>query len=77
MAVRDDETRKLLAHIAARLGGMENLAARLKVSPRVVSLYLSGKEPVPDTLVLQVVDLVIDELDRLKMVPEDPKPRGR
>jgi hypothetical protein len=74
MAVRDEETRKLLAHIAARLGGVENLAARLKLSPRVISLYLSGKDVIPDALVLQVVDLVIEQLDGLKTVPVPGRP---
>ena len=38
-----DETRKLLAHVATRLGGVEALAARLGIGARVLGAYLSGK----------------------------------
>jgi hypothetical protein len=59
-----DETRKLLAHVATRLGGVEALAARLGIGARVLGAYLSGKELIPDALVLQVVDLVLVEMEK-------------
>jgi hypothetical protein len=73
-----DETRKLLAHIAARLGGVEAVAARLNISPRILGLHMTGKEPVPVTLVLQVVDLILNEIDKLKnIVPPVTQPVAR
>jgi hypothetical protein len=65
-----DETRKLLAHVATRLGGVEALAARLGIGARVLGAYLSGKELIPDALVLQVVDLVLVEME--KRLPSQP-----
>lgn len=73
-----DETRKLLAHIAARMGGVETVAAKLNVSPRVLGLYMTGKEPVPDALVIQVVDLILNEIDKLKNIaPSATQPAAR
>lgn len=68
-----DKTRKLLVHVAGRLGGVEALAARLGISARVLGAYLSGNELIPDALVLQVVDLVLVEME--KRVPS-PLPQA-
>lgn len=54
--------RHLLARAAVRLGGVEQLASRLGVSPRVLKLYIEGHEAVPDSLLLRVIDLVLDDL---------------
>jgi hypothetical protein len=64
-----DETRKLLAHVANRLGGVEALAARLGISPRVLGAYLSGHELIPDALVLRVVDLVLGDTEKARPAP--------
>jgi hypothetical protein len=55
-----DVSRQILARAAAQLGGVEALASRLRVSPRVVEHYISGHELVPDALLLQVIDVVLD-----------------
>ena len=67
-----DETRKLLAHVASRLGGVEALAARLGIGARALGAYLSGKELIPDALVLQVVDLVLVEMEKRLPLPPAP-----
>jgi hypothetical protein len=67
-----DETRKLLVHVASRLGGVEALAARLSISARVLGAYLSGKELIPDALVLRVVDLVLVEMEKRPASPPSP-----
>ena len=60
-----DETRKLLAYIAIRMGGVDGLAGKLQISPNVLMLYITGERFVPDRLVLRVVDLVLDEADAI------------
>jgi DNA-binding transcriptional regulator YdaS (Cro superfamily) len=55
-----DVSRQILARAAAEVGGVEALASRLGVSPRVVEHYISGHELVPDGLLLQVIDVVLD-----------------
>ena len=63
------DTRKLLAHAAVRVGGVNNLAAKLGVSSHVVSRYLTGKENIPESLFLVLVDLILEALPR-----EEPNP---
>ena len=72
-----DETRKLLVHVASRLGGVEALAARLGISARVLGAYLSGSELIPDALVLQVVDLVLVEMEKRLPSPLPPAPAAQ
>lgn len=55
-------TRKLLAHVAVQMGGVDRLADRLGISARVLHLYITGKELVPDSLFLRVVDVVLEKL---------------
>ena len=55
-----DGSRQILARAAAKLGGVGALASKLGVSPRVVEHYISGHELVPDGLLLQVIDVVLD-----------------
>jgi len=56
--------KKLLAHAAVRVGGVDNLAARLGISSRVVSRYLTGKENIPESLFLVLVDLILEARER-------------
>lgn len=70
-----EATRRLLAHAAARLGGMEALAGKLGISPRLMKAYLTGTEPLPDALFLRVVDLISDQWPSPdEPAPQDPKP---
>jgi hypothetical protein len=54
--------RRVLAHAAAKIGGVEELGARLKISHRVLQHYLAGGEPVPDVLLLRAIDVILEEL---------------
>ena len=53
--------RRLLEHAATRLGGVEELAKKLGISERLVNLYLTDAEPLPDSLFLLIVDLIADD----------------
>jgi hypothetical protein len=48
------------------LGGVEALAAKLDIGPRVLKHYITGNEPVPDSLFLRVIDVVLDGEQSLK-----------
>lgn len=54
--------RQLLARAAVRLGGVDVLASQLHISQRVLTLYIEGHEAVPDSLVLRVIDVILDHL---------------
>jgi hypothetical protein len=55
-------TRQLLARAAVRLGGVDALASQLQISQRVLTLYIEGHEAVPDSLLLRVIDVILDHL---------------
>jgi DNA-binding transcriptional regulator YdaS (Cro superfamily) len=55
-----EETRKMFAYVAARMGGVEQLASRLGIHETTASHYVTGKENIPNTVVLRVVDLVLE-----------------
>lgn len=55
-------TRQLLARAAVRLGGVDALASQLEISQRVLTLYIQGHEAVPDSLLLRVIDVILDYL---------------
>jgi hypothetical protein len=55
-----NETRKMLAYVAARMGGVEQLGARLGINGPTISHYITGESIIPDYLVLRVVDLVLE-----------------
>lgn len=77
MAAQQDETRRLLAYICARMGGPEKVAQRLGVNPSLLSSYLTSKELIPDVLVLRLVDLVLEDVDALKNNPAAPPPSSQ
>lgn len=56
--VSPETTAKLLTTAAASVGGMEALASRLDISERALLHYVEAKEPLPDTLLLRVIDLL-------------------
>ena len=51
-----------MARAAAMMGGAEQLAAYLNINHRVLQHYLVGTEPVPDVLVLQAIDVILDNV---------------
>lgn len=77
MRAKYDETRRLLAHVCARMGGAEEVGVRLGISPRLVVAYMTGEEPVPDTLILPVVDLLLADLEESKKADGQPLDAGR
>jgi hypothetical protein len=54
--------RRVLARAAAKLGGVEPLAAYLKIGQRVLQYYITGREPVPDALVLRAIDVILEDI---------------
>ena len=62
-----DSAKELLARTAAQVGGVANLASELKVSERSLRLYIQGKEPIPEGLMLLIIDVL------LKQLPVPPK----
>lgn len=60
--MRVDDARLVLARAAAQAGGVGQLAAELKLSERILRHYIEGREPVPDTLYLMVVDVLVKRL---------------
>ena len=54
--------RRVLARAALQVGGMAELAARLKMSPTLLRHYIEGSEPIPDRLFLMAIDVVLAEL---------------
>jgi hypothetical protein len=55
-----EATKRLIEEAAARLGGLDALAKQLGISERLLKLYLSGAQPLPDALFLRIVDLISD-----------------
>jgi hypothetical protein len=60
--VKVDSARRVLARAAAEVGGIAALASALKLSERVLRHYIRGKEPVPEGLLLQVMDVLLKQL---------------
>jgi hypothetical protein len=60
--MRVEEGRLVLARAAAQLGSAAALGAQLQVSERVIRHYIEGTEPVPQALLLQVIDLLVTQL---------------
>lgn len=54
------ETRRMLAYVAARMGGIHQLASRLGINETTAARYVTGKEVIPDAIELRVVDLVLE-----------------
>ena len=58
--VTREEAKRFLAQAAARVGGMDALAGKLDIGPHVLEHYLNGQKPVPESLVLRIIDVVLD-----------------
>jgi hypothetical protein len=50
--------REALARAVTKAGSVSALAARLKLSKRVLQRYLDGHEPIPDNLFLLAIDVL-------------------
>jgi hypothetical protein len=64
-------TIRLLQTAADIVQGREVLAERLGIRPAILSLYLTDVRPLPDTLLLKAVDIILD--DRQSRFPR-PQP---
>lgn len=53
-----DKTRQRLLHYAADRFGRPELAAHLKVEPRLLESWLAGKAPMPPRKQLELADLI-------------------
>jgi hypothetical protein len=51
-----------LARAVAQVGGMPRMASALKVSEAALRRYILGKEPMPEGLMLQVIDVLLEQL---------------
>ena len=60
--MRVDDARRVLARAAVQAGGVPQLAQQLKIGERVLRHYIEGHEPVPDSLYLMVVDVLMKNL---------------
>lgn len=74
MSSSQDTSRKVLAHAAAQIGGIEALARRLGLSARVVGRYLRGEELIPDRLLLLAVDVIAEQISDPARVLEKSAP---
>ena len=68
--------RHILAKAAAKVGGVEVLAERLGLSTRLVNAYITGRERVPDVLLLRAIDVVVEDAPAVpptfRNTPEHP-----
>ena len=64
--------RQVLAKAAMVAGGVDKLAARFGMSPRVLKLCIEGGQKIPDELYLRAVDVVLDEIAEPPSRQPDP-----
>ena len=68
---------RTLARAAEIVGGPQELAFRLKVTPSHLSLWMGGLEPCPGHVFLMAVDLVLERdiaLQKARLVPQPEAP---
>lgn len=76
-----DTARRLLAHVAAKLGGEDQLAERLGVSTVRLKAYIRGVHPIPGGVFLKAADLMMEEgasrpaNPAASQAPRETKPR--
>lgn len=54
--------RRVLARAAVLLGGVDRLAGRVNLTQRELGEFLRGSAPVPDSLFLAAIDIVLEDL---------------
>jgi len=65
--MKAESAREVLARTAAQVGGIRNLASELELRKAVLDRYILGKEPIPEGLMLRIIDVLLNHL------PESPK----
>lgn len=69
--------RRVLARAAAQLGGVEPLAAKLMIRARLLQYYITGSEPVPDSLLLRAIDIVLQGLPEIEQHSQPGHPASQ
>ena len=59
--------RRVLARTATQVGGIATLASELEISESILTRYILGKEPIPEGLMLRIIDVLVRQL------PDPPK----
>ena len=67
---------RTLMRAAQIVGGPQELAFKLKVTPSHLALWMSGAEPCPPNVFLQAVDLVLERASKPPAPPSAPPPAG-
>jgi hypothetical protein len=67
---------RTLARAAQIVGGPQELAIKLKVTPSHLALWMSGAEPCPPNVFLQAVDLVLERSGQTPVKPAPPPTPG-
>ena len=67
---------RTLARAAQIVGGPQELALKLKVTPSHLALWMSGAEPCPPNVFLLAVDLVLARASQPPAKPSAPPPGG-
>ena len=62
-----DSARRVLARTAVQVGGTRKLASELNLSEATLRRYLRAEEPIPEGLMLEIIDVL------LRQLPEPPK----
>ena len=65
---------RTLVRAAEIMGGAQELAFKLKVTPSHLSLWMGGLEPCPGYVFLKAVDLVLEREISSQTAPPAPKP---
>jgi DNA-binding transcriptional regulator YdaS (Cro superfamily) len=71
---------QVLEKVVQRLGGPQQAAARLGISPSLLDRFLEGTMAVPDAVLLKAVDLTLDSTPQEPVPavrPASPPPKGR
>jgi hypothetical protein len=54
----------VLIEVVEKLGGLDDAASRLEMTPSLLDRFVSGNAEVPDMLLLRAVDLVLEDAAR-------------
>lgn len=69
-------TLKLLEAACEIAGGRQALADRLGIGEPLLSRFMNGTRPLPDSLFLRAVDIVLGDRDERLQLPGEAMPHG-
>jgi hypothetical protein len=64
---------RLLKAASDVVGGMPELAVRLRTSETLLAKYMIGYQRLPDSLLIEVLDIVLAERDAGRSRPAQPR----